>query len=133
MNVEILIFDFFAECQINDDVMAPSDVTSFSIACSHSTNCNSLFDQSASTDSLNDFVFRREFVWQCFCYTQVSDRCDIFWCRTNKTFWHIRHCKLSEGRSTKILQDMTNESMLYVFDSDHIYERSLSWSPKPPP
>lgn len=66
MNVEILISAFFAEGQINDDVMAPSDVTSFSIACSHSTNCNSVFDQSASTDSLNDFVFRREFVWQCF-------------------------------------------------------------------
>lgn len=28
MNVEILIFVFFAEGQINDDVMAPSHVTS---------------------------------------------------------------------------------------------------------
>ena len=66
--------------------MAPSDVTSFSITCSHSTNCNSLFDQSASTDSLNDFVFRREFVWQCFCYTQVSDTCDIFGVGQTKHF-----------------------------------------------
>lgn len=51
---------------------------------------------SASTDSLNDFVLRREFVFRrCFCYTQVSDRCKLRflaapqrYCRT----WSMNQC-----------------------------------------